>query len=280
MYYLKRFFEFYLNSSIHVALAVYCLSWLTLLNFNIPYNGNILYFIFYATITGYNFVKYFGLAKFHHRSLTKELRIIQIFSFICFLLMCYYTLELQTKTIYAIGILGVITLLYAIPLLPKKVLFDERMNLRRISGFKVYVISFVWACVTVVLPIIDSGYNIDWDVVLTVIQIFIYVLVVMLPFEIRDMSYDNLRLSTIPQQIGVKKTKMIGVLLLIPFFFLEYFKDEISPTSIIALLIVMALTIIAIVLAKTKQSDYFSSFWVEGIPIVWLLVKMLGTGYL
>jgi hypothetical protein len=160
------------------------------------------------------------------------------------------------------------------------VLFDERMNLRRISGFKVYVISFVWACVTVVLPIIDSGYNIDWDVVLTVIQIFIYVLVVMLPFEIRDMSYDNLRLSTIPQQIGVKKTKMIGVLLLIPFFFLEYFKDEISPTSIIALLIVMALTIIAIVLAKTKQSDYFSSFWVEGIPIVWLLVKMLGTGYL
>jgi len=280
MYYLKRFFEFYLNSSIHVALAVYCLSWLTLLNFNIPYNGNILYFTFYATITGYNFVKYFGRAKFHHRSLTKELRIIQIFSFICFLLMCYYTLELQTKTIYAIGILGVITLLYAIPLLPKKVLFDERMNLRRISGFKVYVISFVWACVTVVLPIIDSGYNIDWDVVLTVIQIFIYVLVVMLPFEIRDMSYDNLRLSTIPQQIGVKKTKMIGVLLLIPFFFLEYFKDEISPTSIIALLIVMALTIIAIVLAKTKQSDYFSSFWVEGIPIVWLLVKMLGTGYL
>ena len=277
---IKRFFEFYLNSSIHVALAVYCLSWVTLLSFNISYNENVLYFIFYATITGYNFVKYFGVAKFHHRSLTKELKIIQIFSFICFILMCYYLLQLQIKTLYGIAILGLITFLYAIPFLPKKVLFDESMNLRKISGLKIYVIAFVWACVTVILPLLNSDFEINWDVIITVLQRFIYVIVVMLPFEIRDMRYDSVKLSTIPQQIGVKKTKLIGILLLIPFFFLEFFKDEVSIVYATALIIVIALMALAVVVSKIKQSEYFSSFWVESIPIFWLLIILVGTTYL
>ena len=173
-----------------------------------------------------------------------------------------------------------ITFLYAIPFLPKKVLLDEAMNLRKISGLKVYVIGFVWSCVTVIIPLIDSGFEINWDVILTGIQRFIYVLVVMLPFEIRDMRYDSVKLSTIPQQIGVKKTKVIGILLLIPFFFLEFFKDEVSPASITSLLIIMMLMSLVVVMSKTRQSEYFSSFWVEGIPIVWLLIIMVGTTYL
>ena len=86
---LKQVFNFYINSSIHVALAVYAFTWVTLLQFGLNYNANVLYFVFFATITGYNFVKYFGIAKFHHRGLTNTLKIIQAFSFICFLLLCY-----------------------------------------------------------------------------------------------------------------------------------------------------------------------------------------------
>jgi len=188
--------------------------------------------------------------------------------------------QLQTKTLYAIAIMGVINFLYAIPFLPKKVLFDEAMNLRKISGLKVYVIGFVWACVTVIIPLIDSGFDINWDVIITAVQRFIYVLVVMLPFEIRDMRYDSVKLSTIPQQIGVKKTKIIGVLLVIPFFFLEFFKDEISSISIVVLLIIMTLMVVVIAMSKIKQSEYFSSFWVEGIPIVWLLITLVLPTYL
>ena len=279
MHHLKRLFEFYLNSSIHVALAVFCLSWVTLLDFSMAYNANVLFFIFFATITGYNFVKYFGVAKFHHRSLTKELKIIQVFSLFCFILLCYFALKLQTGSLYAIGLLGLVTFLYTMPFLPRKLLYDEAMNLRKIGGIKVYVIAFVWACVTVIIPIVDSGYDIEMDVILTAVQRFVYVLVAMLPFEIRDMSYDSIKLSTIPQQIGVKKTKLIGILLLIPFFFLEFFKDEISPNSIIILLVIMTLMAVVVAISKTKQSEYFSSFWVEGIPIVWLLINLLGTTY-
>ena len=68
MRYLRHIYDFYINASIHVALAVYALGYITLKELNILYDEIVLYFMFYASITGYNFVKYFGLAKFHHRS--------------------------------------------------------------------------------------------------------------------------------------------------------------------------------------------------------------------
>ncbi|NNK28609.1 MAG: hypothetical protein HKP06_10245, partial [Flavobacteriaceae bacterium] len=94
-----------------------------------------------------------------------------------------------------------------------------------------------------------------------------------------DMGYDSIKLSTIPQQIGIRNCKVIGVLLLMPFFFLEFFKDDISPISITALLIVTVFIAIAVLLAKINQSEYYSSFWVEGIPIVWLLITWTGITY-
>ena len=45
------------------------MGWITLLKFEQIFDEWILFFIFFATITGYNFVKYFGIAKFHHRKL-------------------------------------------------------------------------------------------------------------------------------------------------------------------------------------------------------------------
>ena len=84
MTYLKLIFNFYINSSIHVALSVYSLVKITELYAGIPYNENLDYFIFYGTITGYNFIKYAGVAKFYHMSLTKNMRLIQIFSFLSF----------------------------------------------------------------------------------------------------------------------------------------------------------------------------------------------------
>ncbi|MCB0445583.1 MAG: hypothetical protein KDC68_08040, partial [Gelidibacter sp.] len=146
---LKQILDFYISSSIHVALSVFSFTWITLILFDVAFDENVLFFNFFASITGYNFVKYFGLAKFHHRSLTKRLKVVQVFSLICFLLMCFYTLQLQMKTILFIAGFGVITFLYAIPFLPKRFFMDSNQNLRNIGGLKVYVIGMVWSGVTV-----------------------------------------------------------------------------------------------------------------------------------
>ena len=272
MGFLKRIFDFYINSSIHVAIAVCSLTWITLLNYELAFDRNLLIFIFFATITGYNFVKYFGLAKFHHRSLANWLKQIQIFSFFCFLALGYFTFQLELETLLYLNFFGIITFLYAIPFLPKKMLLDGSMNLRAISGLKIYIIAFVWAGITVIIPLINEGYSINSDITLTFVQRYIYIIVLTLPFEIRDMQFDNLKLATIPQKIGFDLTKKIGVLLLIAFFFIEFLKDQTSNERVFVLFAVSVLTLLLLVFSKIKQSKYYSSFWVEGLPILWLLL--------
>ena len=272
---LKKLFDFYLDSSIHVALAVYALSWITLLEYNLPYDENVLYFIFYATITGYNFVKYFGLAKFHHRRLADWLKIIQIFSALCFVLMCYYAVSLETKTLVSLSGFGIVTFLYAIPFVPKSIFLDAQQNLRSISGLKIYIIALVWAGVTVCVPLINGNYLLNIDVVITLIQRLLLVMVLMLPFEIRDLQYDSVKLATIPQRIGIKQTKVVGVLLVMLFFFIEYFKNDIIANRLVVLLIVTSIILLILLFSKEKQNKYYSSFWVESIPICWLLLLLL-----
>ena len=268
---LKRIFDFYINSSIHVALAVCGLVWVTLLNFNVGVDLDFLYFTFFASVTGYNFVKYFGLAKFHHRSLASWLKYIQIFSFLCFIGLIYFTLKLKGQTVIYFGVLGVITFIYAIPFLPKKI-FLEAGNLRAISGLKIYVIAFVWMAVTVIIPLLNEGYVYDNDMLIESVQRYVYVIIAMLPFEIGDMKYDSIKLSTIPQSIGIARTKTIGIFMVLVMFLLEFFKDGFYVNKTIILGIISLLLLLFLVFSNVKQNRYYCGFWVEGIPILWALL--------
>ena len=273
---LKRILNFYLNSSIHVALAASALTLVTLIELDLKLDKYLLYFVFFSTITGYNFVKYFGVAKFHHRSLAGWLKVIQVFSFMAFLAMCFLMFYLELNTLILIGILGVVTFFYAIPvMLPKRYLFDDHKNLRQIGGLKVYVIALVWAFTSVYLPVVNEAVSIDADVIILGLQRFCYVLVLMLPFEIRDLNYDSLKLATIPQKIGIKKTKIIGVLLLLLFVLLDYFKDVLKQETLLSTVIIALITFVLLMFSNKNQSKYYSAFWVESLSIIWLVILLL-----
>lgn len=273
---LKRIFNFYLNSSIHVAFASVALTWVTFIELDFDYNKDLLCFVFFGTITGYNFVKYFGLAKFHHRSLAVWLKVIQLFSLSAFFAMCYFAFQLKIETLILIGILGIVTFFYAIPvMIPNKYLFDDHKNLRQIGGLKVYVIALVWTFTSVFLPAINNDVTLNAYVVILAIQRFYFVLVLMLPFEIRDLIYDSLKLATIPQKIGIKKTKVIGVLLLFLFVLLDYFKDAVNEKILLSTLTIALITIVLLLFSNKNQSKYYSAFWIESLPIVWLLLILL-----
>ncbi|NRB58347.1 MAG: hypothetical protein HRU50_00230 [Winogradskyella sp.] len=271
----ENLFNFYLNSSIHVALAVVALTYITFIEFDLESDKNMLYFVFFATVTGYNFVKYFGVAKFHHRSLAGWLKTIQVFSFFAFLALCYFALGLSYVTLICIAILAFITFLYAIPILPMRYFRDKKKNLRQISGLKVYIIAFVWTFATVILPILENNIEIDTDVIVSSLQRYILVIVLMLPFEIRDLNFDSLKLATIPQRIGIKNTKIIGVVLLLVFFLLEFFKDDLTTSALLSSLGIIVLTLLFLVFSHRNQSKYYSAFWVESLPIFWLVFLLM-----
>lgn len=271
---LRQLFNFYINASIHVALSVFSLTWITLIEYQVPYDANVLFFVFFSSVTGYNFVKYFGIAKFHHRSLATWLKAIQVFSFFSFLLLCYYTLKLNTVSLMYILGFALITFFYAIPLLPKHLFVDHKHNLRSVSGLKVYLIALVWSGVTVFLPLINNHYAIDAGVVITGIQRFLFIIALMLPFEIRDLRYDSLKLATIPQKIGVRWTKIMGILLLICFCFLEFFKKNLTLHYRIILCAITIITMVFVMFSKKDQGAYYSSFFVEGLPVLWLMMLL------
>ena len=266
---LKNIFKFYINSSIHVALAVVCLSDITVLNLGVPGNHKLLLFIFLGSITGYNFVKYAGLVKIHHLSQAKYLRQIQIFSFIAFAGLVYFAFYLSFTVLLYSGILGLFTFLYAMPL------FGGAKNLRSLSGLKIFVIAFVWAGVTVLLPVVDHINLLQWDVVSVFLQRFFLVLALILPFEIRDLRFDMPQLGTIPQRFGVRCTKIIGLLLVCGFVLLEFFKLQTSLVNTVSLIFSAILIVILLRFSNVRQSKYYASFWVESVPILWWILHIL-----
>lgn len=274
MFTLKQILNFYINSSIHVALAVFSLSYITLLEFNISYDRPVLFFIFFASITGYNFVKFFEVTKFHHRSLSTWIKIIQVFSLICFVLMCYYGFKLEKITLLYLAVFAVLTFLYTIPFIPKRKVLNKQSNLRNIGGLKVFLIALVWTGVTVFIPLLNNHFSIGKTVIIESIQRFMIVIMLMLPFEIRDLQFDSLKLYTIPQNLGVKGTKILGVFLGLLMVVLEFLKTDESINQIIVLLIIILLTLLLILFSKEKQGRYYAAFWVEGMPILWLLLRL------
>jgi hypothetical protein len=265
----KTIFEFYINSSIHVALAVVSLCLITFFHFEITPDIGLLSYVFFGTITGYNFVKYAGIAKLHHRSLATGLQWIQIFSFFSFVIFVFTALEVGWKILIWTGVFGLLTLLYALPV------FSENRNLRSITGVKIFIIATVWAGVTVVLPVSMEGEVQLLTVVLEVVQRFLLVLVWILPFEIRDLKYDLQELGTIPQRVGVTKTKILGLVLLAAAVFVEIWKEEFIAANFLAILITAGISAGFVWKTKERQGTYYSSFWVEAIPLFWMTILLL-----
>ncbi len=260
---LRAIFNFYLDSSIHVALAVCSLLYLTVFEYDLPLQWELLGFILFGTISGYNFVKYAGVARFHHRSLTDKLRVIQIFSLLCFGSMVFFIFQLPTRLYLPIGLLGLLTFLYAVPVLGKR-------TLRMLSGFKIFAVALVWAGITVILPWYAVYETFTHDVWLTFVQRFLIVIVLTIPFEIRDLRFDESALGTLPQKLGVNTSKWLGVVVMYAGFSMDLFKDEFSCAHSSAFAITCFLCALALWGSKEIQKKYYASFVVEGIPIVWV----------
>ena len=106
-------------------------------------------------------------------------------------------------------------------------------------------------------------------------QRFILIFVLVLIFEIIDLAKDDPHLKTVPQQIGVKRTKILGLLLLLPFYFLEFFKSNFDKNQLIINLILVMIISLFMLFANEKRSKYYTSFWVESVPIVWWLLLLI-----
>ena len=263
---LKQIFDFYLNSSIHVALSCYALVRITFHVFHIQYDEAMALFVFFGTIVGYNFVKYDALVRVKRKPVGIQLKIIATLSFVSVILVGYYFFHLKQITqIVSVGIFA-ITALYTLPFFP------NRRNARNWAGVKIYIVALCWVGATLVLPLINAEIPSTADFFIKCIQRFVLVFVLILVFEIIDLTNDDPHLKTVPQTIGVKKTKILGLLLLIPFWFLEIFISTFNYRDLFINLVMVAILMLFILFANPNRPKYYTSFWVESVPIFWWLM--------
>jgi hypothetical protein len=265
---LQRFFDFYLDASVHVAFAVLSLVHVTYITLNITVDIHLCWFLFFSSISCYNFIKYGVEAEKYIVVANSYQRGIQFLSFLCLLIAGYHAYFLNFETYSGIAVLLILTGIYALPVLPVS------KNLRSWGGLKIFVVALVWSAATVVLPILSNDLLFSWDFGVEAFQRFLFILVLMIPFEIRDLSYDAPELKTLPQRYGVANTKIFGAFMTLLFFVTTFLKDDIGRSELIAKGLAFLSLGVLMFVTKRNQPKYFASFLVESIPIVYCVVLL------
>ena len=251
---LKSIFDFYIKASIHVAVAVFSLVQITKIALNITTAANLSYVVFFGTIIGYNFLKYgnlFAIKKYTFKNKTA----IFITSLLASFGMIFYFLQLSNEVKLALCQIGILVLLYPF--------------FRKYGIFKMFIVAFCITFITVYVIAIQ-----DKTQTIYVLQRFFIVICLLIPLEIVDLEIDAKSLITLPQIIGTKKTKLFGYFLLLNCFLLDLFYAELKINVIINTFILSVIALF-IFFSNSNKSKYFTSFWVESIPILWWLLLLI-----
>lgn len=263
---MKNFFNFYINSSIHVSLAVLSLTAMTYNLFNLPVDNKIMLFTFFSSVVGYNSVKYGRLLV--KKGVSQGLKVIRVLSIIAAIAAfgLFFTFGFSAQIL--ILLTGVLTLLYGFSLFGGK-------NLRNLKGIKIYIVALCWVLATLLLPLFQTDFQINTDVWIKSIQRFLLIIILILIFEIIDLKEDDPNLRTMPQTIGIRKTKILGIILLFVFFGLEFLLSDYRNSQLFINGVLALVTVLFTLFATQNRSKYYTTFWVESIPVLWFLLTVL-----
>jgi hypothetical protein len=243
---LRKILNFYIRSSIHVGLAVFCL-----VQLSNPQWNSYSFLVLLGTIVGYNFLKYSEwflsnkLFRFHFIGIL-GVTLISALGFLLLFLQQGSSLQLDLIIAFALVVLY--------PFIRKK------------GWIKPFYVSFVVSYITLFIPL-----NRHEEVVLLFIQRFLLLSSVMIPFEILDSTHDAVAMKTLPHLFGIQRTKQIGYVLVVLFCVVSFHALDCLYTCFIYALS----SAVAIYFSSEKRSWYYTSFWVESLPAFWVLISIV-----
>jgi len=212
-----KFLNFIINTNIYISLAAVALTLGTQVQLGMqPQLHPYLFIIFFATIFEYNLHRLITVIT-NPASLDDEKHSWVKNNKIAFYILCGASVlgfiiaaAMAKKTVLiTLFPIGAVTVFYSLPIFKtKKIIF----RLREIPCLKIFLISMVWAATTILLPIIESGQTFDkWHIITMLLERFIFVFAITIPFDIRDMKSDEeANLQTIPLIIGEKKAMHVA----------------------------------------------------------------------
>jgi len=253
-----------------VGLAVSSFTAITYIHLGIPVNTELVVFCFFSTIFAYNSIKYLDLiVQQRNRPLSKNLKIILAISVVALAGMAYFIQIFGWIEIGFLASLSILSYLYSYT--PT----NKFKSLRSVTGIKIIIIAIVWTGTTVTLPGLSENLMSYSRIWVETFQRFLLVIILTLPFDLRDLRVDYGEIKTIPQLIGIKQTKFVSGILCLLIIVSEVLFSYKTLISSITLAVVTTLLFLITAKLNLFQSKYLSSFWVEGIPIAWLVTLII-----
>ncbi len=263
-----KWLHFILSHSIFVSICAVALAFQTGQLLHVSIDIYVFGFIFFATLCSYNF--YWIISRFAFASqraalfLQKEITgLLLLVISAAGMLTCYLPSGIPLVHVVAAVLL---TLLYAIPLLPVPALHFTR----KAGVIKTTLLAFTWAYVTAFLPLQKEWPALDAADVFILTRRFLFMLMLCIIFDNRDKAVDKIRglhsLATVlkPGQLQLLIAAIFIVLFGTNFLSVSYgisFPQSIAlQTSTIALLVTYFFS--------TRQQGYlFYYFGVDGLML-------------
>ena len=189
------------------------------------------------------------------------------YSFIA-LIIISHILFLDIYTIIFVAHLGLISTLYNVPNREES---RSIIPFRSIPFLKVFLISYVWASISSILPAIDTR-EFSQEYVWIFTSHFLFILAITLPFDIRDLKTDlKNNIITVPNVIGITGTKIFALsTLFLSNLIIIYQKQG------LALLAVFIIAGFLIIKSSPKRKDHYYTIFIDGTIILYfVIVKFL-----
>jgi 4-hydroxybenzoate polyprenyltransferase len=267
----KRGFDFFLFSSLYIALCAVLMVYQTNQLMHLHYEKqDLFFFVFFSTVCSYNFHWYFTPpieTEMVRVNWTQQHKRLHLFLYTAGLLASgWFALKMISHWFW-LGIGVVLTFLYSAPKLPVK----PFALLRKVAIGKTIFLAFVWMYVTTFLPIIFSEHHFLFQHWLFCMSRFFLIYSICILFDYRDREHDKKdgikSIITYLDEKGIDRLFFISILIFAIATTLLYWYH-------FSLYVVLALLVPGIVVtalynrAKKSCSDYLYYFVLDGLMMV------------
>ena len=282
---MKAIFNYFVFGSWWVSLCAAALGLLTWLELTGNWwHAPLFIFIFGSTLVVYNMNMISGLRELrdsgtkserHHWCMNNEVLMKSTLAF--GLLLSGGSVWFLNEAIWFLIVpLGLVAFAYTIPIVRKEA---NKIRIREIGLWKIFLIASVWAGMTVILPAVNLyGFKQVFELGSWQLAFgrFLFILAITIPFDIRDLANDaNKGVRTIPSVIGWKLSVLASHVLLVAFILLIWFRLGAHHPFFVGYAISTAITTVLVAIASPKRSDFYCSFWLEGTMLIQFMAVLL-----
>jgi len=251
-------------TNIWVSLSVFCFTSFTFLFFEINYSLEYAILTGTTTLFAYNFQRLLKIPNYNEH---KSYR--------------HWWIEKNKKTIFSFSIISALAsfvlayialtvaiILYSAPFIIFVLLYayssDKVKAIREIPFTKNIIISIVWTWVIAVMPFLLFKITFSSIHYTYIALVFLLVLALCIPFDIRDVKLDQGKVKTIATQYGVKKAKIVSQMLLLLLSLVAY------TVGINEILYVGLLSFVAVRRISADTSEIYFTGLIDGLFLMLL----------